>query len=393
MVIPWDLESIGGVNAVVANLYDKLVTHGRFNPTILIKSWSHKKPEFTTDGKYNKIRMRIRPIVTAERKIRSFVGYLVSIPREFANFAKIIRDLNISVINAHYPSPAMLTFAVARYLNVLDARLVLSFHGTDMKNAYRANFFEKLMWRWLLFEADAIVACSTGLANLISRFESRVKSKIYVVHNGIDSEQFTSQASKQDCLPKQLQDKRIIISIGTFNYNKGHDLLLKAFSELIKRYNDIHLILIGQPDPDNGAKNIQSIIEELGLRQKCILLKNQSREAVAGYLRIANLFVLASRSEAFGLVFLEAGAFGVPVVGTRVGGIPEIISKPEYGLLVPPDDSEILESAIEFLLENPGEARKMGFKLRKRVEEHFSWEEAYMKYEFIFDTITANVHS
>lgn len=393
MVLPWELKSIGGVNTVVSNLYDKLTAHGKFNPTILIQSWSHTKPEFTTEGKYDKVRMRIRPIVVSESKIRSFVRYLVSIPCEFANFTKVVRDLNISVINAHYPSPVLLTFVVARYLKVIDVRLVLSFHGTDMKNAYRANFFEKLMWRWLLFEADAIVACSTGLANLISRFESRVKSKIYVVHNGIDSEKFISQASKQDCLPKQLQDKRIIISIGTFNYNKGHDILLKAFSELIKKYDDIHLILIGQPDPDNGVKKIQSIIEQLGLRHKCTLLKNQSSEAVAGYLRTANLFVLASRSEAFGLVFLEAGAFGVPVIGTQVGGVSEIISKPEYGLLVPADDSAGLKSAIEFLLENPGEAMKMGFKLRKRVEEHFSWEETYMKYKLIFDTIMANIYS
>ena len=92
-------------------------------------------------------------------------------------------------------------------------------------------------------------------------------------------------------------------------------------------------------------------------------------------------------NEGFGLVLLEAGAFGAPVVATRVGGIPEIISGPEYGVLVAPDDVDALRRAIESLLENPEMAREIGSNLRGRVRNVFSWEEAYRNYRNVLQRI------
>ena len=88
----------------------------------------------------------------------------------------------------------------------------------------------------------------------------------------------------------------------------------------------------------------------------------------------ADLFVLPSKMEAFGLVLAEAMASGLPVVSTRVGGIPEVVEEGVTGLLVPPNDPPALAEAIIDLLDDRDRMRAMGVRGRERVREHFTWD-------------------
>jgi glycosyltransferase involved in cell wall biosynthesis len=89
-------------------------------------------------------------------------------------------------------------------------------------------------------------------------------------------------------------------------------------------------------------------------------------------MRGAACFISASRREGFALVLLEAGALGVPVVATRVGGAPELLSLPEHGWLVAPEDDRALQAAISEVLEQPAEAARGAALLQSRVAERFS---------------------
>jgi glycosyltransferase involved in cell wall biosynthesis len=88
----------------------------------------------------------------------------------------------------------------------------------------------------------------------------------------------------------------------------------------------------------------------------------------------ADLLVLPSRMESFGLVLVEAMACGLPVVATRVGGIPEVVEDGVTGLLVPPNDPEALAEGINSLLEDPDRMKAMGARGRERAKEHFTWD-------------------
>lgn len=147
-------------------------------------------------------------------------------------------------------------------------------------------------------------------------------------------------------------------------------MLLRAFMSLSRRWPDLYLVLVGQDV--HATQDIRSLVERLGLVERVSMLIDVPRQTVAHFMRSAILFALPTRYEPFGLVFLEAGSHGVPVVATRVGGIPEIIPSPEFGILVEPDDPEGLASAIDSLLREPRAATRMGERLRERVRTVFS---------------------
>jgi len=385
MVLPWELGRIGGVNAVVANLYNQFSFHGTLKPTLLIQSWEHTKPVFVQEDGYDKVRMRIRGPIEKGSILWPLAIYFFFLPHELNKIKRLFRNLRIAVINAHYPTLTMLNVILARRLKLVNARLVLSLHGTDISRAKSGHFIEKRLWRWLLLEADAIVTCSAGLSETVLAFEPKALSKTAVVHNGLDMDRFIAESETHPAFPQHLTNRRIILAVGAFDYNKGHDVLLNAFVGLAVKYADLHLVLIGQKAPDTA--NVESLIEHLGLTDRCTMLVDVPHQIVASYMRLASIFVLPTRSEAFGLVLLEAGAFGAPVVASRVGGIPEIISGPEYGVLVNPEDPKDLKSAMESLLEDTQKAREMGSNLRERVRKVFSWEEAYGKYRRVLEKI------
>ncbi len=383
LVLPWDLGPIGGVNAVVASLYERFTMHGELQPAILVTNWADKTPVHKTDGGYDKVFLRIRGPIERGGTLRSLAAYLLFLPNELRKAARLVRDLGVSVVNAHYPTLAMLTVALARRLGLHRARLVLSLHGTDIRQAASGRALSRFLWRRLLREADAIVAVSHGLAKEVIALDPRSRSKVAVVHNGLDAEAFTALARLPGGVSSSRTSRHYLLTVGAFEHKKGQDVLLHAFARLAPTHEDVDLVLIGQAGP--ATQEIESLIHSLGLAPRCFVLKNAPREVVARYMKSASLFVLPSRSEPFGLVLLEAGAFGAPVVATRVGGIPEIIDGPEYGVLVEPDAPEALARALEDLLENAEKAREMGENLRQRVRTVFSWEAAYRKYRDILD--------
>jgi glycosyltransferase involved in cell wall biosynthesis len=109
---------------------------------------------------------------------------------------------------------------------------------------------------------------------------------------------------------------------------------------------------------------------------------------VGVFLERARVLCLPSRSESFGVALLEAGAYGLPVVASRVGGIPEIVTDGETGLLVPPEDPAALSDALERVLSDPERARRLGDNLRRRVVADFSWTRAYQDYRALLRTPT-----
>jgi len=160
----------------------------------------------------------------------------------------------------------------------------------------------------------------------------------------------------------------VIGSAGALIARKSFGTLLRA-SELLAAKHDIHVIIYGE-GPERGR--LESLSQQCGLSDRVEL--PGWRDDIYSALEALDIFVLPSLNESAGLVLLEAMACGLPVVATRVGGIPEYVAEGETGLLVPPRDPQALAAAIESLIVDPARREALGRAGRRRVEERFTAE-------------------
>ncbi len=158
---------------------------------------------------------------------------------------------------------------------------------------------------------------------------------------------------------------RHILFVGVDWERKGGPVLLDAFRKLRKTLPDVRLTVVGcSPE-----------IRERGVR----VVGRVPLGEVARYYRSASVFCLPTLNEPFGLVFLEAFSYGLPVVATRIGAIPEIVAHGQSGYLVSPRKSHELAHALQLLLSDPARCELFGARGRKSLEHRYSWKETGIK--------------
>lgn len=238
--------------------------------------------------------------------------------------------------------------------------------------------------------AAGVIAVSAGMREDILRCYPNVDAaRVHVVHNGIDLDSW--QRSVDDDYVRTLgidPNRRAVVFVGRITRQKGLPYLLRAAANLP---DDVQLILCaGAPDTPEIAAEVTGLVSELQTTRDGVIWIEEMlpRERLINVLSAATLFVCPSIYEPLGIVNLEAMACGVPVVGSRTGGIPEVVVHGETGVLVnidqvqdgtgTPTDPEQwirdLTTGLLSVLDDEAEARRMGEASRRRVEEHFSWD-------------------
>lgn len=241
----------------------------------------------------------------------------------------------------------------------------------------------------LLRGADHIVVVSDDLARNLPALDSTVTAKMTTIYNAVDLALFAPTERELTRLPVPNQSKTIL-SVATFIPLKGHDVLVRAFSHVLSKVPEARLILVGGDGPE--IEPIRRLIDSLSLADSVVIFKDVAHERIPAFLSQAQLFVLASRSEGFPLVVVEAAAAKVPVVCTRVGGIPELITDRVNGRLVAIADHIALAGAIVDILTHPDEAQRMAMKLYEYVKSNLTWHQAYEKYiELASDAVRHDV--
>ena len=164
-----------------------------------------------------------------------------------------------------------------------------------------------------------------------------------------------------------------VFSCGRLNPAKGHGELVRAVAELQQRGVDARLRIAGEDDSPSGScrRDLERLVDESGLQGKVELLGGVGEEAVRHELEKAHLFVLASHHEGLGVVIMEAMAMEVPVVATRVGGVPELVRQGREGLLTEAKNPSRLAEAMLEVLRDPSSAQAMGRAGRARIVESF----------------------
>jgi len=167
-----------------------------------------------------------------------------------------------------------------------------------------------------------------------------------------------------DFFPRLLpyQSDPWLVCVAELHPIKRHRILIEAMGELVKNYPALRLILIGEGELKN---TIEKQITDSNLTENVFIL-GKITEA-ARFLKAFDMFVLASKSESYGYVLHEAGLAGLPVVATNVGGIPDIITNNQSGLLVPPDDISAIHEAIKKLIDNPDLAKSLANNLLEKM--------------------------
>lgn len=207
------------------------------------------------------------------------------------------------------------------------------------------------------------------------------KGNIEIIPCGTDIESFgaisRSEARLRLGIPKS---SLVVLYVGRFDHRKGIETLVRAIGRSIfPGLADIRLILVGgsRPGQSDGIERerIEGIVDELGLRDFTTFPGQIDQETLPYYYGAANVCVVPSHYEPFGLVAIEAMAAGVPVVASNVGGLKYTVVSEKTGLLCPPQDEIAFGEAIDRILSRPAWEKKLGKAAKERVENQFGWDE------------------
>ncbi len=193
------------------------------------------------------------------------------------------------------------------------------------------------------------------------------------IYPGVEEKYFNAKAST-DIQEKYSVNQPYIISVGRLIPRKGFDNLIEAYSMLDQtKYSDVNLVIIGD-GPEH--ERLEALAQKLYVQPK--FLGPVPDEDLPALYAGAELFALTPKEiardiEGFGIVYLEANAAGIPVIGTRTGGVPEAVEHNKTGLLVESENPKSIKDACEQLLANKNKTRSLGISGRERARHEFTW--------------------
>jgi glycosyltransferase involved in cell wall biosynthesis len=238
------------------------------------------------------------------------------------------------------------------------------------------NLFVRFARKLLIRRADKITVISEYLRKHVLKI--RKNAPVTVIPNGVDVDNFCRDFSYGEL--SSLQDRvgikpgeKVIISVSRLVPKNGIGDLIKAVALLSEKEGGqvFKLLLLGEGE---RKEELMELIEARGIKDRVVLIGQVSRAELPKYLKISDVFVRPSLSEGLGNAFLEAMAASVPVVGTRVGGIPDFLKDGETGLFCKVGDSENIAQKIEKLVLDDALKKKIVQNGLKLVKEKYDWD-------------------
>jgi len=285
----------------------------------------------------------------------------------FFGLKKLLNEISPDIVHTHsygYFHSDLL----ARLKRKSEWKLVMTSHGFPPgRGIFRPvkKMYTKFIGRKTVKSLDVAIALSERDKGV---FEDLDVKNVYVIPNGISIAMFENLPSRDIFRDKYKIKGRMILNVGRLEKIKGQKNLIEAFSNIIKDFPDTTLVIVGK---DWGElKELKELVGELNLKDRVIFTGGIPYERMPEVYSAADIFVLSSFDESFGIVLLEAMACAVPIVATNVGAVPGVVS--DAALLAEPNFNALYKE-ISNLLEN----EKLGKKLAengKRRSTDFTWE-------------------
>jgi glycosyltransferase involved in cell wall biosynthesis len=261
----------------------------------------------------------------------------------FNTLRKIKKSYNPDVINVHWMYPD--GFGTVLAAKILGIPVVTHSLGCDINESATypsRRFFIKLALKW----ADFNISVSEELRKKTVQLGS-LSERTITIMNGVNKELFKSRDKRfirqNLSLP---EDKTLFLYAGNFNIEKGLEVLIRAFYQVHKKYRDALLVVVGSGPLE---KEIYQLVSELGIASKIIFVGRVTHDQIPGYLAAADFLCLPSLREGCPNIVLEALSTGIPVLSSKVGAVPEMLSFEEHdlGLMAEPNNVHDFANIIE----------------------------------------------
>ncbi|KKI00371.1 hypothetical protein EO95_13935 [Methanosarcina sp. 1.H.T.1A.1] len=367
MVCPYFFPELGGLENYEYNVAKQMVRKGH-NVTVLC---STRNDVDSIEQIYGIKVIRHKP---------NFTFYNTPIRFDlFFKMSKLVKDNGYDIINGVTPVPFYAEVA-SIVSKIYKVPFVLTYHNDVIKPTFFMNLISTIYNHTFgtipLKISSPIITASPYCYNE-SQFLDPFKNKLVLVPPAVDLENYTvGKSFKPHDAYNIPHSSNIILFVGQLrrtHTHKGVDYLIQAFDKVSKIKKDVYLIIVGKGDM---IPIYQKMCEDLNISDKVIFSGFIEEKELIEYYRGSDIIVLPSTriTEGFGMVLIEGGACGKPVIGTKVGGIQYVIKHRETGLLVPPKDQNSLADSMLYLLNNEALRIEMGENGRKLVEKNFSWE-------------------
>ena len=336
--------------------------HSRGDKVIVLSQIMKKSESFDKNNSYDIIRLDS----SIYYKSKSINKYKI-----YKKIKEIVKKESIDIIILNALGKSCFTFWFCSKL--IDLPFCVFTHGKEVNLKFRD--IEKFKKGFILRHSNLIVCHSNFTKNLVKNLGVKSK-KIFISFPAIDA----SKNKKTDKTPSKfnkeiLSNKKVILTIGRLIERKGIDNTIKALKNVINFFPNIIYLVVG--DGPHKAK-LEELTNNLELNEYVKFVGFIPEEEKESYYSITDIFIMPARelengdAEGFGIVFLEANYYEVPVIGGKSGGMPDAIEDGASGFLVDPLDITDISSAIIKLLKDEGLIKIMGKLGKIRVEKNFN---------------------
>ena len=281
---------------------------------------------------------------------------------------------DFDLIHAHDWLTALAGIALK---HVMGCKLIFTIHSTEIGRSgglYVPDSFTKdsIEW-WGTYEAAYVIAVSEPLRDeIISHFKVP-EWKVVAVPNGIDVTKFERDVNKEGVRAKYgvMPGELLILAVGRLTPQKGFQHLIYAMPQILRRHPKAKLLIVG----DGWMRGeLERAAYEVGCHERIRFTGFLSDDELIELYLSADLLVVPSIYEPFGITALEGMAAGLPVVASKVGGLQYIVEHERTGIWVIPGDPRSIAWGVDYVLSNPDRAKQMGENARRKVKNEYSWD-------------------
>jgi len=357
--------SVGGSGILASELGEELAQRGHE-----IHFISYEQPFRMPKGP----RVFFHPVVVNSYDLFKYPDYTLPLS---VKMAEVSRDHGLDVLHVHYAVPHATAAILARSMLPLGKKpaVVTTLHGTDTTLLGKDPGYGPAISH-ALAASDAITTVSEFMRRETVRLLG-VQRPVEVIHNFFEPH---APGRSRAAVRRELglePGEKMLLHLSNLRPLKRIDLLLETVAGLRPRNSCKLVILAG-----SSFKPFQTQVRRLGLTDRIVVRERVSN--IEDYLQAADLGLFTSESESFCLSILELMRFGRPSAAFAVGGIPEVVTTGQNGLLVPFGDTAALTSAVETLLKKPGLRAKLGRAAQLRARKHFSAAAIVPRYEALY---------
>jgi L-malate glycosyltransferase len=361
----------GGSGVVATELGSALAENGH-DVHIISYAIPFRFDSFRKNLRYHEVEVSAYPLFRYPPYDLALAGTIMEVAEQYG----------LDILHAHYAIPHAISGHLAReMLNGAGSKvkLITTLHGTDITIIGQQRIFQRIT-RFGIRQSDGVTSVSAELKDRVIKTIDCGAQDIEVIPNFVDTERF-----KPGCCPdKRAQlaapDEKIVVHVSNFREVKRPRDAVRAFAEAAKTVK-ARLVMVGD-GPE--LKPCKDLAHELGVFDRCTF--TGTYDAIWELLPQADVFLLPSEYESFGLSALEAMACAVPVVSSNTGGLPEVIEDGVSGFLHTPGDTAAMAESIRRLLSDDALARQTGEAARERATSLFRreallpvWEAYYQK--------------